>query len=201
MPMTGTVSPAARINVERERRHGTTGEEMDLIGALKKTGKKAERVLTGTQPNVDDIDILDTLKTEHNEVQTLLERLVESRSGRERKSLLTTIKAQLVPHLRAEEAVLYDAIGALRDKKSKQDAQEGHLEHALADKMLAKLAKISNALSPEFSAAAKVLKELVEHHVEEEESNIWRDAREYFPLEKREALNEQFEAAKKKVRV
>jgi hypothetical protein len=46
-----------------------------------------------------------------------------------------------------------------------------------------------------------VLKELVEHHVEEEERNIWADVRKNFSDEDRFAMNRAFEAAKKKVKV
>ena len=89
----------------------------------------------------------------------------------------------------------------LKGKKEKQDGNEGEMEHALASQMLVKLTKISNATSPEFSAAAKVLKELVEHHVEEEERNIWSDVKANFSQEDRYAMNVAFEAAKKKVKI
>ena len=89
---------------------------------------------------------------------------------------------------------------ALKDKGAKQDGEEGHFEHGLAEKMLTTLGKIANATSPEFSAAAKVLKELVEHHVEEEEKNVWADVRKNFTDEDRLQMNRSFEAAKKKVR-
>ena len=46
--------------------------------------------------------------------------------------------------------------------------------------MLANLGRIEQVKSPEFTAAAKVLKELIDHHVEEEERNIWADVRENF---------------------
>jgi hypothetical protein len=46
-----------------------------------------------------------------------------------------------------------------------------------------------------------VLKELVEHHVEEEERNIWSDVKENFSDEDRYAMNVAFEAAKKKVKI
>jgi hemerythrin-like domain-containing protein len=99
------------------------------------------------------------------------------------------------------EKVVYDAILALRDKEAKIDCAEGYLEHGLADKMLATLGKISNATSPKFSAAAKVLKELIEHHIKEEESNVWSDVKKYFSSEQRYAINEKFEAAKKNVKI
>ena len=106
--------------------------------------------MTGEQPQ---IDILETLKEEHEEVADLLKKMVDSESGAERKALLKKIKMALVPHVRAEEKVVYDAIIGLRDKNAKIDGEEGYLEHGLADKMLATLGKISNAMSPEFSAS------------------------------------------------
>jgi iron-sulfur cluster repair protein YtfE (RIC family) len=126
---------------------------------------------------------------------------VDSESGSERKSLLSQIKSALVPHVRAEEKIVYDAVISLRDKDAKQDGQEGYLEHGLADKMLATLGKIDNAMSPEFGAAAKVLKELVAHHVEEEESNVWADVKEHFSIDQRHLMNSRYLAAKKSVRI
>jgi hypothetical protein len=46
-----------------------------------------------------------------------------------------------------------------------------------------------------------VLKELVEHHVEEEERNVWADVRKHFDADDRIQMNRKFEAAKKKVKL
>lgn len=51
------------------------------------------------------------------------------------------------------------------------------------------------------SMPCSLLKELIAHHVEEEERNIWSDVRENFSLEQRERMNIEFEAAKKRVRI
>jgi iron-sulfur cluster repair protein YtfE (RIC family) len=147
------------------------------------------------------MDLLDTLKEEHELVAGLLKKLVESERAAERRSLVKQIKENLVPHLRAEQKVLYDAIIALRDKEAQQDGEEGYIEHALADKTLAKLEKIANATSPEFGAMAKVLNELVEHHVQEEERNVWADAKDNFSTDERKAMNQTYLAEKKKVRL
>jgi hypothetical protein len=171
---------------------------MSVGTSVKKAARKVEKVLTGEEPR---IDLLDTLKEEHELVGGLLKKLVESDRAAERKSLVKQIKANLVPHIRAEQKVLYDAIIALKDKSAQQDGEEGYIEHALADKTLSDLEKIQNATSPEFSAMAKVLKELIEHHVKEEESSVWSDARKHFPIEQRQAMNQRFLAEKKKVRV
>ncbi|HKQ44930.1 MAG TPA: hemerythrin domain-containing protein [Rhizomicrobium sp.] len=145
-------------------------------------------------------DILDTLQAEHDEVQELLEKLVESDNGREQKQLLAQIRRALVPHTKAEEKAVYDAVLALRGKDAKMDGHEGYIEHGLADQTLKTLGKLM-ANSPEFNAAAKVLKELIAHHVQEEERNIWAQVRENFSDEQRARMNREFLAAKKKIRI
>ena len=150
----------------------------------------------------DDADVLDTLEKEHDEVQALLKKLVDSEKAAERTQLVKKIKAALVPHSRAEEKVVYDAILAVRgDKEAKIDGNEGYFEHAHADMALKKLSTIKPATSPEFTAAAKVLKELLDHHIKEEESDVWRDVRKHFNGEQRVELNRKYEAAKKRVKV
>jgi hemerythrin superfamily protein len=147
------------------------------------------------------MDILDTLKKEHDEVQELLADLVNSDGAAPRKSLLKQIKAALVPHTKAEEKIVYDGVIAAKGRKNQVDGAEGYLEHALASQTLLKLDRIGVVTSPEFTATAKVLKELVDHHIQEEESNIWSDVKENFDAEARMELNRRFLAAKKKVKI
>ena len=160
-----------------------------------------KNAMAGTEPEEADADILDTLKQEHRDVAEMLERLVESNGAAERRKLLASIKNALVPHLRAEEKVVYDAVLALRGKEQKIHGEEGYMEHALGDKMLAQLGKMKDPMSAEFSAGAKVLKELVEHHVEEEEKNVWSDVEGNFSDDDRIAMNKKFLAAQKRVKV
>jgi hemerythrin superfamily protein len=174
---------------------------MELERTARKAGRKVGKLFSSANEAGEEMDILDKLGQEHDEVEELLTRLVDSENGTERKSLLRQIRSALVPHLRAEEKIVYDAVMAVKGKKTKQDGDEGYLEHELGDKVLAKLGKIASATSPEFSAAAKVLKELVQHHVEEEERNIWADVRDNFSDEDRLEMTRRYEAAKKKVRV
>jgi hemerythrin superfamily protein len=168
---------------------------------LKATLEKAGKTLKGALAPQPSDDILSTLHKEHDEVQALLQKLVESESAPERRGLLKQIKEALVPHAKAEEKVVYDRVMALKGKKSKVDAHEGYFEHEAAERMLANLGRIEKLTSPEFTAAAKVLKELIAHHVQEEESDIWSDVRENFSLEQREKMHIEFEAAKKRVKI
>jgi len=174
---------------------------MDIQSAARKAGRKVGRILSTVEAAGTDTDILDLLQKDHEEVEDLLDKMVECRNGSERKSLLKKIKGALVPHVRAEEKVVYDAVMSVKGKKEAQDGEEGYLEHGLADRMLATLGKISGAMSPEFGAAAKVLKELVLHHVREEENNVWPDVRAHFSGEERAEMGRKFRLAKQRVRV
>src|SRR5262249_53240923 len=124
--------------------------DMSITTSVKKASRKVEKAVTGTEP---EADLLDTLKEEHEEVSALLKKLTdEDSSARERRSLVTQIKAALVPHVKAEQKILYDAIIALKDKEAQKDGEEGYIEHALASKTLADLEKLSDANAPEFLA-------------------------------------------------
>jgi hypothetical protein len=171
---------------------------MSLTTSVKKASRKIQKAVTGEEPQAD---LLGTLKEEHEAVSELLKKLVESDKAGERRSLVARIKANLVPHVKAEQKVLYDAIIALKDKDAKQDGEEGYIEHALASKTLADLEKISDATSPEHRATAKVPRELVEHHVKEKESQVWGNAKKNFPAEQRQDMNRRYLAEKRKVRL
>lgn len=164
----------------------------------------ANTVLKAIAPDADAVaetDILETLKKEHDEVKSLLSDLQNATTATQRKNLVQRIKAALVPHTKAEEKVLYNAVIALKDKDAQVDGHEGYLEHECASNILKHLASIANATSSEHKAAAKVLKELVEHHIDEEESNVWSDARKHFSDDVRERMNATYLAAKGRVKV
>ena len=170
---------------------------MTLKSTIENAGKKLHAAVSPAPAG----DILETLHKEHEEVQALLKQLVDSDNAAERHELLARIKTALVPHTKAEEKAVYDRVLKLKGHKVKIDGHEGYFEHEAADRMLANLGKIERVTSDEFTAAAKVLKELIAHHVEEEERNIWADVRENFSDRQRVEMNEEFEAAKKRVKI
>lgn len=146
-------------------------------------------------------DVLKTLKEEHNEVKGLLSELAEATGAATRKDLVKRIRKALVPHTQAEQKVVYEAVLALRDKEAKVDGYEGYLEHELAASTLKRLASITNSTSPEHYATAKVLRELVTHHIREEESALWGDVKSHFTLQQRERMNRAYLVAKRRVRL
>jgi hemerythrin superfamily protein len=156
--------------------------------------RPAEERATGT-------DILDTLKQEHEEVRDLLANLQDAENSLQRHGLVRQIAAALLPHSAAEEKIVYEALIAMSDPEAQRNGYDGALEHKWAAKTLEQLAGISDATSSEHRATAKVLRELVEHHVKEEEHNIWRDVRKNYSDDDRAQMNALYLVEKRKARV
>jgi hemerythrin superfamily protein len=173
---------------------------MSVRSEVRKATKAVSKVLSPGPAEAADTDILDTLKKEHTEVKELLAELQEAESGAQRSRLVQQIKAALVPHTKAEEKVVYDRVIALRDKEAQTDGEEGYVEHDLAAKTLQRLEALGASNSAEHRAVAKVLKELVEHHIQEEESNVWSDVKKNFSGEDRKRMNVLFVAAKARIK-
>jgi hemerythrin superfamily protein len=174
---------------------------MTVRSEVRKATKAVGKALTPAPAAVEDTDILETLKKEHDEVKDLLEELQDAEGGEQRSRLVQQIKQALVPHTKAEEKVVYDRVIALRDKEAQTDGHEGYVEHALASETLQRLEALGASAAAEHVAVAKVLKELVEHHIKEEESNVWSDVKENFSDEDRRQMNVQFMAAKARIKV
>ena len=174
---------------------------MSLKSTVRNATQAVADAMSFGEKNDPNQDILKTLKDEHDEVKELLSELQKARGASQRKALVKRIKKALVPHTKAEERVVYDAVLALRDKDAQVDGYEGYLEHEWASKTLKRLGSIANAASPEHRATGKVLKELVEHHIREEETNVWGDVKGHFTDEQRVTMNQRFLAAKNRVKV
>lgn len=174
---------------------------MDTKTEVRKATGALRRALSIEPAPAEATDVLETLKKEHDEVKTLLAELQTADTGAQRNRLVQQIKMALVPHTKAEEKVVYDRVIGLRDKDAQTDGHEGYLEHELASKTLQRLDSMGASTSAEHRAVAKVLKELVEHHIKEEESNVWSDVKKHFSEGDRYKMNVQFEAAKARVKI
>lgn len=145
------------------------------------------------------MDILTALKKDHDEAKSLLDRIVKSKSGATRAELFAKFKSALTKHSRAEEAMVYERLKP-EGETAKNFALEGYVEHEVADRLIADLSRARKKDSEEWTARVTVLKELLEHHIEEEEGDMFSEARKAFEKPEREAMADEFKAAKQKVR-
>ena len=172
---------------------------MNTKSTIEEAASKVAKVFA-PNTNPDSRDILATLKEEHEEVKALLSDLQDAESAEERTQLVQSIKAALMPHMKAEEEVVYDAIIGTAEEQAETDGLEGYWEHELAALTLERL-ELADPTSPEHKATAKVLKDLIEHHIKEEESSVWRDVKEHFDDDDRAAMNVAFDRAKQSLKV
>ena len=138
------------------------------------------------------------LKADHAAVKRLLRELSETteRAVKQREQLVSQIERELKAHAQAEEEVFYPAFKAAAEKSEAVDLfYEAAEEHHVVDMVLPAL-KVANPKSKEFTAKAKVLKDLVEHHIKEEEQNMFPKARGVLPREELLALGARMRALK-----
>jgi hemerythrin-like domain-containing protein len=146
-------------------------------------------------------DAIDILKDDHDRVKELLSELEETsnRATTQRSNLLAEIAEELTVHMEIEEKVFYLAFKSAAEKSEERvmyfEAQE---EHNVLEFELPRLQK-TDPSTDDFAAHAKVLKELVEHHVKEEEKEMFPAAKKLMSSEELEMLGEKMQAKKEKM--
>ena len=132
------------------------------------------------------------LKNDHQIVSGLFDQ-IESASGQAKTQLFTRLKSELDVHALIEEKVFYPALE--NKKESREITLEAYEEHKVVKDLLAELAKGSSA-DDEWDAKLKVLRENVDHHVEEEEGELFDKANDVLSDEDLDRLGEEMEAEK-----
>ena len=138
------------------------------------------------------------LKSEHATVKRLLRELAETsdRAVKQRESLVEQIEREIKMHAQIEEEIFYPAFkSATRGKEAEDMFYEAAEEHHIVDMVLPAL-KTANPKSKEFGAKATVLKELVEHHIKDEENEMFVEARKLFSDEQLRELGEMMQSRK-----
>ena len=144
------------------------------------------------------MDPIALLKADHRKVEELFKKLEDTteRAVKTRTELFEKLNQELTVHALAEEAVLYPA-----DKEIKETRELGFEaveEHHVVKILLAELA----ALSPdteEWTAKLSVLKENVQHHVKEEEGELFPKTKKALSSEELDELGNRLFAEKEKL--
>src|SRR3954467_11897460 len=135
------------------------------------------------------MDIYDELRKDHKKVLDLLDQLIasEKSDSKSRESLVQQIRDELVPHARAEEAVLYNSI---RDvDTAKGVVAHAYTEHLEAETLLRGI-QVTDNLNINWVAGAKKLKDTLKHHIAEEEGRVFDAAKKLFTEDETTAMAE-----------
>lgn len=113
-------------------------------------------------------DVIDLLKEDHQRVRELFEQFegLEMSETREKRKLLRKIFAELELHTQLEEELVYPLI-----EGAKELVTEAREEHHVVDLIIAEIKK-ARAMNEKTDAKVKVLKEMLEHHIDEEENEM-----------------------------
>ena len=140
----------------------------------------------------------DLLKKQHREVRALFKKIEGTENPRERRRLMNEVAANLQAHTAIEEEMFYPAVRGLETQKAEEMVLEAFEEHHVVKLVLADLPKV-NPEDERFEAKMTVLSELIEHHVEEEEKEMFKLAQKLGREELTglaEQMEERFEALK-----
>ena len=139
------------------------------------TTRNTSKPAAGEQEAVDAITLL---TEDHENVKQMFEQYegLGDRAHASKKKLATQICTELTKHAQAEEEIFYPAMRAAT-KKNEDLVDEATVEHASAKDLIAQILEMEPT-EDLFDAKVKVLSELIEHHVEEEEGEMFPKARE-----------------------
>ena len=135
------------------------------------------------------------LKADHEKVAGILEKIdgTTERATKGREELFAQLKNELDVHARIEEEILYPALEEYEETRA--ISLEAYEEHALVKQLLEELASAPKD-DEQWTAKFTVLKENVEHHVEEEEGEMFKKVRKVLSEDEIEELGERLQQAK-----
>jgi hemerythrin-like domain-containing protein len=146
------------------------------------------------------MNAIDLLKADHERVKGILSQLSESteRGVKKRTELLAKLEMEISIHTRLEEEVLYPAFKKAGGKDQDVMYYEAKEEHRTVDSLVLPDLKVTDPSTPEFAGRVKVVKELLEHHIEEEETEMFPQANKLLGKATLEELGAQMETLKAK---
>ena len=129
------------------------------------------------------MNAIELLKTQHQEVKKLFKK-IEKAEGDEKLDLFEQLADDLAVHATIEEKHFYPATRSARTEELLQEAVEEHLS---VKRIIADLLEMSPD-DAQFDAKVTVLEEQVEHHVEEEETELFPKVQKMLKAEELEDL-------------
>jgi hemerythrin superfamily protein len=149
-------------------------------------------VLAGRDAGGDPMKATDLLKKQHRQVEKLFKQCEKTEDAGERRELMEQIGSALKLHTKLEEEIFYPAVREMGTSKAEEMVDEAYEEHHVVDLVLAELPKVDPE-DERFQAKMTVLSELVEHHVDEEEDEMFPMAEKKLGSERMKELGQQME--------
>ena len=138
------------------------------------------------------MDVLQFLKNEHDEVKAVFAKL-EKAKGTEASRLWEQLSSMISLHEELEETYFYPR---LREASTTEDlVLESYQEHHVMDVLIGEIAKLRPS-DEEWEPKIKVLEENTEHHIEEEEGELFPKVRKIWDTDMRKRVGEEMETVR-----
>ena len=141
------------------------------------------------------MDCLELLKSQHDEAKKLFKQL-DKAEGAKAGELWSELKSKLTMHEELEEAHLYPELK--RTKSTEEIVLESYQEHHVMDLLIEEISKLKPS-DEEFHPKVTVLQENTEHHIEEEEGELFPKVRKVWDTDKRQEVGRKMEAMKERL--
>ena len=141
------------------------------------------------------MEAIKLLKQDHDEVKKIMEKLdtTTERGVKTREELFTKLKNEMEVHEIIEEEIFYPALK--EHPKAKEIVLEGYEEHHVVDTIMGEISAVPYD-DETWGAKFSVMKENIEHHIEEEEGDMFKTARQVLSKQELEELGERMEQRK-----
>jgi hemerythrin superfamily protein len=141
------------------------------------------------------MNALDLLTEDHQKVRQLFQQVQQIRDNDEKKELFDQIDTELAVHAEIEETIFYPALE--EHDQLKDMVRESREEHEQVEQLLLEIEDLATE-DTDFTSQMAELEETVEHHVAEEEEEIFPKVREIFDEAALEQLGKELASAKGK---
>lgn len=135
-----------------------------------------------------------SLKADHQKVATLFSQAETAQTDQQKQQLFEQIRTELEIHTEIEETVLYPTLQEYEELV--EHVREAFEEHRQVKTLLQEIGRLTDG-SEKFDAKLKVMKENVEHHVEEEENELFPKAQQILSQDELSELEQELETARK----
>jgi len=138
------------------------------------------------------MDIYEYLERDHQKVADLFEQFEAAKGLAAKKEIIQTIAQELIVHAQSEEKTFYKVL--VTYKESKKEVFHGEKEHKDIEALISIVLDTQDA--PRWEQNVRDLKELVEHHVKDEEGDMFAEARKVISSKEAYAIKEQMHTLK-----
>ncbi len=202
------ITPLNTVNFENRAHQEQLKGILEKIGVRELTGKEADQglwgrvqdavaALSGVAGSVvsrtdDEMNVQDVIRMDHNKVNMLFAQVEATDDPQKLQEYFGQIYKDLMVHAQAEEQVVYPRVRSFYGDSKTEDLYK---EQDEMEVILNRIKSLTPS-SPNFKSEVRQLRDLVLHHVQQEENEMFAVIRNNFSSDEQEQLATQFKTAK-----